>query len=95
MSIPTPLLTQFQQDVAAYKEALWGMKVAAWRARKFERVSWRTIFTTMGVSQKTAMLWYEEVEEVMGGSSVQPDYRVVDLNTLPEGLRKEVLGHLT
>ena len=95
MSTPTPpLLEQFLTDVTTHKKALWDMKVALWRTRKFERTSWRTLYTNAGISESTARNYYAEVEAAMSAPAVPPDFQVVDLNALPDRLREQVRAHL-
>lgn len=95
MSTPTPpLLEQFLTDVTTHKKALWNMKVALWHTRKFERTSWRTLYTNAGISESTARNYYDEVEAAMSTPEAAPDFQVVDLNALPDGLREQVLAHL-
>lgn len=85
MSTPTsPLLEQFLTDVTAHKKALWDMKVALWR----------TLYTNAGISESTARNYYAEVEAAASAPAVAPDFQVVDLNALPEGLREQVRTHL-
>lgn len=95
MSTPTPpLLEQFLTDVTTHKKALWDMKVALWRTRKFERTSWRTLYTNASISESTARNYYAEVEAAMSTPEATPDFQVVDLNALPEVLREQVRAHL-
>lgn len=95
MSTPTPpRLEQFLTNVTTHKKALWDMKVALWLTRKYERTSWRTLYTNAGISESTARNYYAEVEASMAGAENSPDYQVIDLNSLPPELREQVRPHL-
>lgn len=88
------MLEQFLTSAARHKQALWEMKVALWHARKYERTSWRTLYSNAGVSEATARNYYQEVENAMHAPELTPDFQVVDLNTLPPELREQVLAQL-
>lgn len=95
MNTPTPpLLDQFLTSVTAHKTALWEMKVTLWRTRKYERTSWRTLYTNAGISESTARNYYDEVEAAMSAPETAPDFQVVDLNALPADIREQVRAYL-